>query len=67
VGELVELLGYDGVWRETKAMADAWIDRPVAASATQARSAGRTGSDHFRAAGAGIRKSHASSHSGSAG
>ena len=65
VGEMVELLGYDGVWRDTKAVADAWIDRP--APAGPARSSGRSGSDHFRAAGAGIRKSHASSHSGSAG
>jgi hypothetical protein len=64
VGELVELLGYDGVWRDTKGVADAWIDRPAPGPA---RSSGRAGPDHFRAAAAGIRKSHASSHSGSAG
>lgn len=67
VGEMVEVLGYEGVWRDAKVMADAWSSRPFAASAIPARSAGRAGPDHFRAAGTGIRKSHASSHSGSAG
>lgn len=67
VGELVELLGYDGVWRDTKAVADAWTERPAPASAGPPRSLSRGAPDHFRAAGAGIRKSHASSHSGSAG
>ncbi|MFM7245374.1 MAG: sugar phosphate isomerase/epimerase family protein [Planctomycetaceae bacterium] len=67
VGEMVELLGYDGVWRETRLVADAWGARRMAEGVALPRSAARPGSDHFRAAGAGIRKSHASSHSGSAG
>lgn len=67
VGEMVEVLGYDGVWRDTRLVADAWGARRTAEVVAVPRSAARPGSDHFRAAGAGIRKSHASSHSGSAG
>lgn len=68
VGEAVEILGYDGVWRETRLVADAWTDRHATASGGPLPLGGRGGSaDHFRVAGSGIRKSHASSHSGSAG
>jgi len=64
VGELVEILGYEGVWRDTRLVAAAWGDRRTAA---QPRPVARAGADHFRPAASGIRKSHASSHSGSSG
>jgi sugar phosphate isomerase/epimerase len=67
VGEAVEILGYDGVWRETRLVADTWIDRHATAPGESPRLGGRGVAGHFRAAGSGIRKSHASSHSGSAG
>jgi len=67
VGEMVEILGYDGIWRETRLLADAWGDRRAAESVSLPRSTVRSGADHFRTAASGIRKSHASSHSGSAG
>lgn len=71
VGEAVEILGYDGVWQETRLVAEAWADRiavgrtsPVA-TATAGR---RPLAGHFRAAAAsGSRRSHASSHTGSPG
>lgn len=71
VGEAVEILGYDGVWHETRLVADAWAERlaigrsgPVAAPAVGRRPLG----GHFRAAaGSGSRRSHASSHTGSPG
>ena len=67
VGEMVEILGYDGVWRETRLVADAWGDRRAVDTVRLPRSAVRSGADHFRTAASGIRKPHASSHSGSAG
>jgi sugar phosphate isomerase/epimerase len=68
VGEAVEILGYDGVWRETKLVVDTWIDRhATTAGRASPRLGGRSVTGHFRSAGSGTRKSHASSHSGSAG
>lgn len=67
VGEAAEILGYDGVWSETRLVADAWIDRRATTAPGSRRQGDRCGAGHFRAAGSGIRKSHASSHSGSAG
>lgn len=66
VGEAVEILGYDGVWLETRLVADTWGDRLGATSRRSRFDAGRR-HDHFREAASGILKSHASSHSGSAG
>jgi len=65
VGEAVEILGYDGAWQETQLVADAWAERFPAPLARSRFDAGPL-RGHFRE-GSGIRKSHASSHSGSAG
>lgn len=81
VGEAVEILGYDGVWQETRLVADAWADRqatrrhaPIPVSAAGGIDRGRDGErisigrNHFRAgAVAGSRRSHASTHTGSPG
>lgn len=70
VGEEVEILGYEGIWRETGLVAAAWVDRLAASSHVSMGSAGgarrRPAADHFRA-GFGVRRSHASSHTGSPG
>lgn len=70
VGEAVEILGYDGVWHETRLVAEAWADRLAIGRGAPRVAAGcrlpRSG--HFRtAAGSGSRRSHASSHTGSPG
>jgi sugar phosphate isomerase/epimerase len=81
VGEAVEILGYDGVWQETRLVADAWTDRhaarrhgPFPASVAGGIDRGRDGDrfsmtrGHFRAgSAAGSRRSHASTHTGSPG
>jgi sugar phosphate isomerase/epimerase len=72
VGETVEILGYEAVWRETRLVADHWSDRHAIRRGTAPHGAdvGRlpVGRGHFRAAAAGAaRKSHASTHSGSPG
>ena len=72
VGEAAEILGYEGVWHETRLVAEAWNDRlaigrsgPVVATGGASR---RPLAGHFRAAAAsGSRRSHASSHTGSPG
>ncbi|NBQ16612.1 MAG: hypothetical protein EBU31_18840 [Proteobacteria bacterium] len=72
VGEAAEILGYEGVWHETRLVAEAWNDRlaigrsgPVVATGGASR---RPLAGHFRAAaGSGSRRSHASSHTGSPG
>ncbi len=72
VGEAVEVLGYEGVWQETRLVAESWSDRLAARrygplpSGINADRGSRRG--QFRAASAaGVRRSHASSHSGSPG
>lgn len=65
VGEAVELAGYDGVWRETRRVVDAWAGR--LASRRQADRLGfgdgAHAADRYRpAAATGSRRSHASSH-----
>jgi sugar phosphate isomerase/epimerase len=71
VGETVEILGYDAVWRETRLVADHWSDRHAIrrGAVPHGTEAGRlSGRGHFRgAAGSAGRKSHASSHTGSPG
>jgi sugar phosphate isomerase/epimerase len=81
VGEAVEILGYDGVWQETRLVADAWADRhaarregplpaPVVAGIDRGRDGDRpsTARGQFRAGAAvGSRRSHASTHTGSPG
>jgi len=81
VGEAVEILGYDGVWQETRLVADAWADRhasrrhgAIPASTVGGIDRGRDGDrlsmarGHFRAgSAAGSRRSHASTHTGSPG
>ena len=72
VGEAAEILGYEGVWHETRLVAEAWNDRlaiarsgPVVAPGGASR---RPLGGHFRtAAASGSRRSHASSHTGSPG
>lgn len=66
VGEAVEILGYEGAWQETQLVADAWSAR-FAAPVARSRFAMARRRDHFRVGDSGILKSHASSHSGSAG
>jgi len=66
VGELVEILSYDGVWQETQYLAEAWTTRR-AELGRLSRFDPAAGSNHFAAEASGILKSHASSHSGSAG
>ena len=71
VGEAVEILGYEGVWHETRLVAEAWNDRhaighngPVVATGACRRP--RVG--HFRpAVSSGSLRSHAWSHTGSPG
>jgi sugar phosphate isomerase/epimerase len=74
VGEAAEILGYDGVWRETSLVAEAWADR----IAVGCRGGLGTPSESPRAdvrgvrpahlrAGSSSRRSHASSHTGSPG
>ncbi len=68
VGEAVEILGYEGVWQETRLVADAWASRSGDVWTHAAAATGdATAVDHFRAGGVGSRRSHASSHSGSPG
>ncbi len=72
VGEAVEILGYEGVWRETRFTTEAWADRHATRlSMVPAGFEGErlaTSRGHFRAASAtGVRRSHASSHTGSPG
>ena len=71
VGEAVEILGYDGVWNETRLVAEAWADRLAIGRCgpIQAPGAGRRPlAGHYRAgAASGSRRSHASSHTGSPG
>lgn len=66
VGEAVEILGYDGAWLETRLVAEAWSDR-CGASIGRPRFTVARRRGHLRAADSGSLKSHASSHSGSAG
>lgn len=71
VGEVAEILGYDGVWSETRLVTQAWNERlAIGRSGPMvATGAGRRPlPGHFRAAAAsGSRRSHASSHTGSPG
>jgi len=68
VGEAVEILGYDGVWQETRLVADTWSDRLALVRSGPVGAGRRPLAGHFRAAAAtGSRRSHASSHTGSAG
>ena len=73
VGEAVEILGYEGVWQETRFVTDAWADRHAARPGTMVRSGFEgerlpTARGHFLAgSGSGGRRSHASSHTGSPG
>jgi len=72
VGETVEVLGYEAVWRETRLVADHWSDRHAVrrGGPPHGAAAGRlpAARGHFRgAAGLAARKSHASSHTGSPG
>lgn len=71
VGEAAEILGHDGVWQETRLVAEAWADRlAVGRSGLVAAPVanGRPLAGHFRtAAASGSRRSHASSHTGSPG
>lgn len=71
VGETAEILGYDGVWHETRLVAEAWNDRLAIGRSGPAVATGagrRPLAGHFRAAAAsGSRRSHASSHTGSPG
>lgn len=73
VGEAVEILGYEGVWQETRVIADAWADRHATRRRSMVPSGFEgerlaTGRGHFRAgSGSGARRSHASSHTGSPG
>lgn len=68
VGEAVEILGYEGVLRETRLVADAWLQhrsagrQPIAAGAPT-----RTGHARHHLRPAGSRRSHASSHIASPG
>lgn len=71
VGEVAEILGYDGVWHETRLVAEAWSERLALgrSGSVVATGAGRRPlPSHYRAAAAlGSRRSHASSHTGSPG
>ena len=72
VGEAAEILGYDGVWHETRLVAEAWCERLAIGRSGPAVATGGAGrrplAGHFRAATAsGSRRSHASSHTGSPG
>lgn len=71
VGEAVEILGYEGVWREMLLVAEAWVDRhasrplPSVVGDGDRRPHAR---GHLRAgAASGSRRSHASTHTGSPG
>jgi hypothetical protein len=74
VGEAAEILGYDGVWRETSLVAEAWADRiavgcrGVLGNPSESPRADVRGvrPAHLRA-GSSSRRSHASSHTGSPG
>ena len=68
VGEAVEILGYAGVLKETRLVADAWIGRRLAGQKpveTGGPADGGPDRHHLRPAGS--RRSHASSHSVSPG
>jgi len=70
VGEVVESLGYDGVLGETRATADAWDARcalDTALAAATCGTASRAGHSRCAAAGAGSRRSQASSQTASRG
>lgn len=73
VGEAVEILGYDGVWHETRLVADAWCERIAVRGHHAVRAADNDAAPlpvpaHYRvAAPFGSRRSHASSHTGSPG
>ena len=68
VGEAVEILGYDGVWQETRLVVETWNDRLAIGRSGPVGAGRRPLAGHFRAAAAtGSRRSHASSHTGSPG
>ncbi|MFM7206973.1 MAG: sugar phosphate isomerase/epimerase family protein [Planctomycetaceae bacterium] len=71
VGEEVEILGYEGVWREMRLVSDSWGRRLGAGIPLTVSGAGDgprgPRSASYRLAAAGSRRSHASSHSGSSG
>lgn len=68
VGEAVEILGYEGVWHETRLVAETWSDRLAIGRSGPLAAPRRPLAGHFRApAPAGSRRSHASSHTGSPG
>lgn len=69
VGEAVEILGYEGVWHETRLVAETWSDRLAIGRSGPVAAARGPRAGHFRAAAApaGSRRSHASSHTGSPG
>ncbi|MFM8735723.1 MAG: sugar phosphate isomerase/epimerase family protein [Pirellulales bacterium] len=70
VGEAVELAGYEGVWRETRRIVDAWAGRlagPRPAGYLQGVGIAGDAADRYRSAATGSRRSHASSHTVSPG
>jgi len=68
VGEAVEILGYEGVWQETRLVAETWSDRLAIGRSGPVGVGRRLLAGHLRAAATpGSRRSHASSHTGSPG